>query len=57
MGLVAMMPLDVPRALALAKPPEIPMQVSRWVAKFQPLPVLVSQKFSAEHPAGAWIRI
>ena len=52
-----MMPLGVPMALALAKPPEMPMQVSRLVAKFQPLPVLVSRKFSPEHPVVAWIRI
>jgi hypothetical protein len=58
MGLVVMMPLGVPRALAWAKPPEMPTQVSRLVAKFQVLPVLVSRKFSPEHPvAAAWIRI
>jgi hypothetical protein len=57
MGLVAMVPLGVPRALALAKPQEMPMQVSRLVAKFRLLPVSVSRKFSAEHPVVVWIRI
>ena len=57
MGLVAMVPLGVPSALALVKPPEMPMQVLRLVAKFQPLAVLVSPKFSPEHPVVAWIRI
>jgi hypothetical protein len=40
MGFVVM-PLGLPEARALAKPPEMPMQVSKLVAKFQPLPVLV----------------
>jgi hypothetical protein len=33
------------------------MEVLKLVAKFQQLPVLVSRKFSAEHPAAASIRI
>jgi hypothetical protein len=57
MGLVVMMPLGLPRALVSARPPEMPMLVSTLVAKFQPLPELVSRKFSAEHPVAAWIRI
>ena len=49
--------LDLPKAFALAKPPEMPMQVSRLVAKFQLLLVLVSRKFLAEYPVAAWLPI
>jgi hypothetical protein len=43
-------------APALAKPSEM-WQILRLVAKFQPLLVLVSRKFLAEHPVAAWLPI